>query len=151
VTTEFADLHQLHHAVQVELEVKLFTVLGVSDEGRTMTRLYSSHLREYPVGSTKRTATDVSPEWVSACVGRQQPYLAVTAADVARVFTDSALIRSLGCGSSINAPVVEGGVTLGVLNILGLENAYGQREVQTAARLAARSAAAVTVAMGDRR
>jgi len=70
---------------------------------------------------------------------------------VARVFTDSALIRSLSCGSSINAPIVKGGVTLGVLNILGSKNAYGQREVQTAARLAARSAAAVTVAMGDRR
>jgi GAF domain-containing protein len=149
--SQFADLQQLHQSVKTEMDVTLFTVLGITHRGRTMTRLYSSHPHDYPVGSTKSIDGDVSPEWVSACLEHQQPYLAVTPTNVARIFADSALIRSLGCAASINAPVVEDGVTLGVLNILGPENAYGEREVHTAARLAARSAMAVAKASRELR
>jgi len=150
MTTQFGDLQRLHLAVQQQMDVVVFTVLGHDAGAQTMTRLYSSHPREFEVGDTKRTDRGVSPEWVTACLAGQEPHLASTAADVARIFTDFRLIYSLGCGSCINAPVIHEGMTLGVLNILGPENAYGQREVQAAARLASQSVMAVQWAHGTR-
>ncbi len=43
------------------MRVELFTVLGVSDRGRTMTRLYSSHLHEYPVAAPREPPSTCRP------------------------------------------------------------------------------------------
>ncbi|MEK8144677.1 GAF domain-containing protein [Streptomyces sp. M10(2022)] len=60
-------------------------------------------------------------------------------AAVSHVFADHATIDSLGCGAVINVPVVEGGHTLGILNILDAEGRYDEESVRLASALAHRA------------
>jgi hypothetical protein len=136
-------LAEIHRAVQTETGVRLFTVLAFTDGGRTMHRIYSSHPHEYPVGGRKDVTRDVAADWIARCVTEQAPYFGRTSDDVRRVFADSALIESLGCGSIINAPVVRDGLTIGALNILDAEGAYGDDDVEKALAIASRAVDAV--------
>lgn len=136
---DLRSLAEIHRAVQAETGAKLFTVLAFTDGGRTMHRIYSSRPQEYPVGGRKDVARDVAADWLARCVSEQAPYFGRTRDDVRRVFADSALIESLGCGSIINAPVVRDGVTIGALNILDAEGAYGDDDVEKALVIASRA------------
>lgn len=138
--TDFATLEEVHDAVRNQIGVILFTVLAFTDDGRSMHRIYSSHPAEYPVGGTKNIKSEVAADWVAICVDEQAPYFGRTHHDVERIFTDSDLIESLGCGSIINAPIVLNGVTIGALNILEAEGTYTDAEVDTALQIAHRSA-----------
>lgn len=126
----------IHRAVQAGLGVKLFTILAFTDGGRTMHRIYSSHPEAYPVGGRKDVTADVAAEWIARCVTEQAPFFGRTREDVQRIFADSALIESLGCGSIINAPVVRDGVTIGALNILDAEGAYSDGDIEKAMEIA---------------
>ena len=136
---QLGTLADVHLAVQAETGARLFTVLAFTDGGRTMHRIYSSHLQEYPVGGRKDVARDVAADWIARCVTDQAPYFGRTRDDVRRIFADSPLIESLGCGSIINAPVVRGGVTIGALNILDAEGAYTDGDVEKAQAIADRA------------
>lgn len=146
-SSDLGSLAEVHRAVQDETGAKLFTVLAFTDGGRTMHRIYSSRPDEYPVGGRKDVARDVAADWLARCVTEQAPYFGRTRDDVRRVFADSALIESLGCGSIINAPVVRDGVTIGALNILDAEGAYGDDDVQKALVIASRAADVVEAAI----
>jgi hypothetical protein len=137
---DFATLEEIHDAVRNQIGVILFTVLAFTDEGRSMHRIYSSHPVEYPVGGKKDVKSEVAADWVAVCVDEQVPYFGRTHRDVERIFTDSDLIESLGCGSIINAPIIRDGVTIGALNILEAEGTYTDAQVDTALQIAHRSA-----------
>jgi hypothetical protein len=129
-------LADIHRAVQAETGVRLFTVLAFTDGGKAMQRIYSSHPQDYPVGGRKDVDRDVAADWIARCVTEQAPFFGRTREEVRRIFADSALIESLGCGSIINAPVVRDGVTVGALNILDAEGAYTDRDVEKALAIA---------------
>ncbi len=135
--------------VEVERDpgARLFTILGFINNGRTMCRLYSSRPREYPVGGTKDVDQDVASEWIQVAVHEQQPFFGSTIDDLRRVFGDADLIRSLGCGSIINAPIIMEGRTIGALNILDAEGVYTDRSVRRATEIAERSVEAVRDAL----
>ncbi|MFI9383889.1 GAF domain-containing protein [Kutzneria sp. NPDC052558] len=80
---------------------------------------------------------------MAGCVLGQRPYLGPDAAAVREVFADHRLIAELGCGAVINVPVVVGGRTLGVLNILDTEGSYDEDSVAAAESLAPLAAAAL--------
>lgn len=132
-------LAEIHEAVLAETGARLFTILAFTDGGRTMHRIYSSHPHEYPVGGRKDVTRDVAADWLARCVDEQAPYFGRTRDEVRRVFADSALIESLGCGSIVNAPVVRGGLAIGALNILDAEGAYGDDDVEKALAVASRA------------
>jgi hypothetical protein len=136
---EIQSLEALHELVQQQLGVKLFTVLAFRDEGTVMERIFSSHPAEYPPGGRKVVARDVAPDWLAACLTEQVPFFGRTPGDVNRIFKDSELIRSLGCGSIINAPIVDKGATVAALNILDAEGAYTDDDVATAVEIACSS------------
>lgn len=138
-TSRLASLAETHGAVQAETGARLFTVLAFTEGGRTMHRIYSSHPQEYPVGGRKNVTRDVAADWIARCVNEQAPYFGRTRDDVRRIFADSALIESLGCGSIINAPVVRDGLTIGALNILDAEGAYTDDDVEKALAIANRA------------
>jgi len=123
------------------MPVLLFTVLRLSDD--TLSRIYSSRPDEYPIGGSKSTAADLSPEWIEHCVQQQVPYVGNTVEDVRRAFADHDLIERLGCGSFINAPVVEDGRTIATLCILAGPGSFGDDEVAAAQLFANGSAYAV--------
>lgn len=133
--------------VDATLGALLFTILGFTDDGCTMIRLYSSQPAAYPVGGRKNMATDISPEWAAHFVEGNTPYFGRTKQDVQRIFGDHELIDSLGCGAVINAPVTDGGSLIGALNLLNPEGIYKDSDVCTAMDIARRSRTAIRTAL----
>ncbi|MEV6832285.1 GAF domain-containing protein [Amycolatopsis sp. NPDC051102] len=127
-------LSTVEERVRAELGVRLFTVLAWIPERRALRRVHSSHPAEYPVGGEK--TVEVAAGWLDRCITAQEPYFGPDRAAVREIFADHELIESLGCGSIINVPVVDGGRTLGVLNILDAEGAYDEASVKAAEALA---------------
>jgi len=121
--------------------VRLFTILAWVDDRAALHRVYSNMPQTYPLSGEK-----VMPRgapWIGQVVIAQRPYLGRDAAAVAAVFSDHALIASLGCGAVINLPVVDGGRTLGVLNLFAAEDAYDEESLTAALPLAVYSVPAL--------
>ncbi|GHF27251.1 GAF domain-containing protein [Amycolatopsis deserti] len=128
------DLSTVEARVAEAVGVRLFTVLAWFPERRAMRRVYSNRPEQYPVGGEK--TVEISAGWLRQCVEEQQPYLGADREAVRAVFADAELIESLGCGAVINVPVVDGGRTLGALNILDAEGEYDEASVAAAVELA---------------
>ena len=109
--TAFTDLH----ARSAALGTRLFTVTTVDEEAGLARRVFTSHPVEYPLSGTKPLTKD---GWYDATIAGQQTFVANTPPEFAKYFFDHALIVSLGLGSCINVPVVDGGRVLGTVNIL---------------------------------
>ena len=109
--TVFTDLHTRCAA----LGTRLFTVTTVDDKAGLARRLYTSHPVEYPVSGTKPLEKD---GWYDTTIAGKRTFVANTPPEFAKYFFDHALIVSLGLGSCINVPVVDGARVLGTVNIL---------------------------------
>lgn len=131
-------VNSLYREIKDKIGTRLFTILAFRADGTEMERTFSSHPAQYPVGGRKNVAADVAQDWLSACLTEQVPFFGRTQKDVERIFKDFELIRSLGCGSIINVPIVDGGTTKAALNILDAEGAYTDQEVLTAVEIAKR-------------
>jgi hypothetical protein len=142
-------LTEVHDRVRAEMGVKLFTILAFTDGGQTMQRIYSSHPQQYPVGGRKDVVSAVAADWVTRCRDEQAPYFGASREDVRRIFTDSALIESLGCGSIINVPIVRHGVCIGALNILDAEGTYSGADIEKALMIAERAGEIVERIVGE--
>lgn len=120
---------------------RLFTVLAWDDERGALHRVHSSAPDAYPLGGEKVMPAEAP--WIVQVVRERRPYLGRDAAAVAAVFSDHALITSLGCGAVVNVPVVDGDRTLGVLNLLDEQGAYDEASVEAALGLGVRSVPAL--------
>jgi hypothetical protein len=69
--------------------------------------------------------------WVETVLEGKRPFSALTIEEIAVVFPDFELIRSLGCESAMNLPVVVGDQVIGTINLLHEKGYY------TGARVAA--------------
>ena len=113
----YAELHQACAA----LGTRLFTV-SVQDDAREVAwRAYTSHPVEYPLSGEKPVTRD---GWYDHCIAGQKTFVANTAPEFARYFFDHALITSMGLGSCINIPVVDGERVLGTVNLLAEEQHF---------------------------
>jgi len=129
-----ADFAEVEQRARAAPGLRLFTVLAWDDERGALHRLHSSDPAAYPLGGEKVMPRDAP--WIVQVVVEQRPFLGRDAAAVAAVFSDHDLIASLGCGATVNVPVVEGHSTLGVLNFLDAEGCYDEASVLAALPLA---------------
>jgi hypothetical protein len=106
---------------------RLFTVTIVDMQAELARRVYSSHPVEYPVTGTKPVHRDA---WFEIVHGQRRSFVANTIHDIAKVFPDFELIKSLGCGSVINLPVVLRNELVATVNLLHVEHHYTQDRVQ---------------------
>jgi hypothetical protein len=114
----------------------LFTVLLRHEATGEVERFWTSHPAEYPVGGRK----PMNPTfWTAQVIEGQRPYLGRDYEAVKAVFFDHALIRSLGCESVLNIPVVWAGRTLGTLNLLHRAGWYAESDIPLAETIAALS------------
>lgn len=127
-------LSTVEDKVRSAIGFRLFTVLAWLPRRGVLRRVHSSHPEQYPVGGEKRA--EVAGTWLARCVVEQSPYFGPDPAAVREIFADHRLIESLGCGSIINVPVVSGGTTLGVLNILDAQGHYDESSIAGALELA---------------
>ena len=109
--TAYTDLHSRCAA----LGTRLFTVTRLDEEKALFARVFTSHPVEYPVSGTKTMERD---GWYDVTIAGRRTFVANTPPEFARYFFDHELIVSLGLGSCINVPVVDGGQVLGTVNIL---------------------------------
>lgn len=128
--------------------VVLFTALQWQPSSQSLKRLFTSHPEAYPSGGAKNGSTtdgadggepssDVSALWLDTVIKRKQIFYAADDESTAAVFSDMDLIRSLGCGSVINLPVLSGGQVVGVLAVLAPEGTYTPASVTDAEAIVA--------------
>ncbi len=87
---------------------------------------------ELPASGTKPTHRN---EWFDIVHGERRAFVANTIEDIAKVFPDHELIKSLGCESVINLPVYIGGEMLGTVNCLDVAHHYTPERVERALAL----------------
>ncbi len=125
----FAALETL---VRATVGVGLFTLTEIDPAAGKASRIYSNQPDAYPVHGQK----DVVPNrWTAAVLDRHETFVASTIDDIATVFPDHALIRSLGYESCMNIPVIVGGTVVGTLNCLDIRGHYTGQSVQNSGSL----------------
>ena len=93
-------------------------------------RIHSSNEAAYPVGGWKPLRRG---PWFETVIEGQRPFVALTIEEIAVVFPDHELIRSLGCESALNLPVVVDDRVIGTLNLLHEKGYYTPARVAAAA------------------
>lgn len=113
----------LESAMQAAIGARLFTILLKHSDGSS--ERYWTNRPEYPVGGRKPPNDTV---WAQRLMVEQRCYRANDFAGIQAVFFDHALIRSLGCESVLNIPVVWAGTTLGTINLLDAAGHYSEAD-----------------------
>jgi hypothetical protein len=111
----------LHKIAEAVVPCRLFTVMTVDNANGLARRAYTSDPKNYPVSGTKPIHKD---RWFSVVHDEKRTFVANTIVDIATVFPDFELIKSLGCGAVINLPVVLQGELKATINLLDAEQAY---------------------------
>jgi hypothetical protein len=125
----FAALCQLTRDV---VGVKLFTVMTHDGRKGVASRIFSNMPEAYPVSGTKpANPTD----WSRQVIEKKQTFVANDIEGIKAVFDDHELIKSLGCESVINVPIVVGGEVLGTINCLHEAGFYTTDKVEAAEAL----------------
>jgi GAF domain-containing protein len=139
-----SDTYTRLHTACAALGTRLFTVSTLDVAAGLARRAYTSHPIEYPVSGTKPLTRD---GWYDFCITGQQSFVANTAPEFAKYFFDHALITSLGLGSCINVPVVDGGQVLGTVNLLAKEQHFTPERLNAYHALIAGAHAALVAEM----
>jgi hypothetical protein len=105
---------------------KLFTLLYVAPNKLRVKRLYTNMPNEYPVGGYKEIK---STPWHKRVVEERRAWVGYNAKDIEWAFFDHELIKSLGCESAMNVPVVYSGRLLGTMNLLDAAGHYKESDV----------------------
>ena len=127
-----ATFRALEKLVQDTIGVKLFTLMEV-DLARNMAwRSYSNMPQAYPTLGEKPR---VQNRWSDIVDGRHQTFVANTIEEIAVVFPDHALIKSLGCESCLNLPIFIDGRLRGTQNCLHVAENYTTERITAAETL----------------
>ena len=111
---------------------KLFTVMTHDGRNGVAGRVYSNMPDAYPVSGTKPAN---ETDWSRQVIKEKKTFVANDIEGIAAVFDDHALIRSLGCESVINVPIVVGGAVIGSINCLHEAGYYTSERVEAAEAL----------------
>jgi len=133
----------LQTIVREEVGANLFTLMMFDARSQLSRRIHSSHPQEYPVSEVKPLSAGL---WSRTVVEKRMTFVANTIEAIAEVFPDHELIRSLGCGSVVNLPVVFDGAVIGVANALDKPGHYTPERVERMERLAPFAAIALLAA-----
>jgi GAF domain-containing protein len=122
----------LRALTETTVGVKLFTVMIYDGKRGLAQRIYSNMPDAYPVSGTKpANLTD----WSKQVIEAKRTFVANDINGIARVFDDHEFIRSLGCESVMNVPIVVAGEVMGTINCLHDAGFYTREKVETAETL----------------
>lgn len=114
------------------LGVKLFTLMSFDFRAGVAERFYSNMPEAYPVSGTKPVNTT---DWARHVLHEHRIFVANDIEGIAEVFYDHELIRSLGCESVVNIPIVIGGNVVGTINCLHEAGFYRDDRLAAAEKL----------------
>ena len=116
----------LERGIKETVGVKLFTLLYVAPNAKRVKRLYTNMPKEYPVGGYKEIK---DTPWHKRVVQEKRAWVGYNAKDIEWAYFDHELIKSLGCESAMNVPVVYCGRLLGTMNLLDKAGHYQESDV----------------------
>ena len=122
----------LHDLAATIIPARLFTLTAINMAAMQVRRVYSSHPDVYPLLGTKPIVMD---DWFRAMQTERRITAINTSAAMEGQFPDLALIRSLGCNSSLSIPIMAGNDLLGTINALDAEGSYPAAALEQAAAL----------------
>jgi GAF domain-containing protein len=117
----------LRELTQQSVGAKLFTITVVDPDSGLFTRIYTNMPDAYPTSGTKPAD---ETDWSRQVIREKRTFVANDIDSIAAVFPDHALIKSLGCESVINVPVVIGGNVRGTINCLHEAGFYTEERVE---------------------
>jgi GAF domain-containing protein len=138
-----ATLGALQAIFREDVGARLFTVMTFDAHTGVSQRIHSSHPKEYPVSGAKPLSVGL---WSRTVIDERRIFVANTIEGIAKVFSDHELIRSLGCESVVNLPVVFAGGVIGTVNMLDAPGFYTPERVARIERLAPFAAIALLAA-----
>ena len=121
-----AAFEALCRLAQQSVGAKLFTVTLQDRASGGSRRAFSNMPQAYPVSGTKPADRT---DWSRQVLVEKRTFVANDIDSIAAVFPDHALIRSLGCESVINVPIVIAGEVLGTINCLHEAGFYTSERV----------------------
>ena len=111
---------------------KLFTIMTSDRAHRVNARVYSNMPDAYPVSGTKPAN---ETDWSRQVIGERKTFVANDIEGIRAVFDDWELIRSLGCESVMNVPILIDGEVAGTINCLDAAGHYTPERVEAAEAL----------------
>jgi len=106
---------------------KLFTLMVIDKSRKYVERVYSSNKKIYPLLGTKPIPKNA---WTKRVLIEKKEFLGTNFTQIKKLFFDYETIKSIGCGSIINLPVINNNKVLGTLNILHKENYYNKKHLK---------------------
>jgi hypothetical protein len=122
----------LEAATTDDVGTLLFTATTHDTGTMRSIRVYSGNPAAYPVGGWKPLRPG---PWFATLIEGRRPFTAMTIEEIAVVFPDFELIRSLGCESALNLPVVVDDRVIGTINLLHEKGYYTPARVAAAVDL----------------
>jgi hypothetical protein len=138
-----ATLLALQTLFRQEVGARLFTVMTFDAPTGLSQRVHSSHPEEYPVSGVKPLSRGL---WSRTVIDERKTFVLNSIEAIAEVFPDHELIRSLGCESVVNLPVVFADAVIGTVNCLDARGYYTPERVAEVEGLAPFAAMALIVA-----
>ncbi|MCY4240425.1 MAG: GAF domain-containing protein [Rhodobacter sp.] len=138
----------LERLVDRTVGVRLFTLMEIDRDRDVARRSYTNMPDIYPVQGEKPLMRN---RWFETVDGRHEIFVANTLEEIAEVFADHELIRSVGCESCLNLPIVIRGRLRGTLNCLHGAGHYTPDRVVAARSLKPAGALAFLMAETIRR
>ena len=129
----------LHALVETAMGVRLFTLMTFDARTRGAQRIYSNMPDAYPVLGVKPIN---EAYWANKVLDLHETFVANDIDTIAGVFFDFELIRSLGCESAVNVPIVVAGNVIGTINCLHEAGHYTPERVRASDSLKLPGAAA---------
>ncbi|OAN76409.1 hypothetical protein A8B78_02680 [Jannaschia sp. EhC01] len=126
VDQPLATFKAMEALVRETIGVQLFTLTQIDQSAGVASRIYTTLPDAYPVHGQKQIEPNT---WTETVLERHDTFVANTISDIATVFPDHALIKSLGYGSCVNIPVIIAGKVVGTLNCLHATGHYTPRRV----------------------
>lgn len=123
---------------------KLTTATVFDRPAGRLRRVYSQNAAAYAVGGFKPIPDN---KWTSTLLDRHEIYTALSIEGIAEDFADWQLIRSLGCESIANLPVVLGGETVGAFNLLNVSGYYTKERLARAGEVMPYASLAIATAL----
>jgi hypothetical protein len=101
--------------VQQDVGAVIYSCSTFDLVARNSRRIYSNLPEIYPVSGLK----DIVPNrWTEQVLDARKTFVANALDEIAQVFPDHPIIKSLGCGAVINMPVFLAGRFMGTVNVL---------------------------------
>ena len=122
----------LRAITEATVGARLFTVMTFDPRTRLAQRIYSNMPDAYPESGTKPANPT---EWSRLVLEEKKTFVANDIEGIAKVFDDHELIRSLGCESVMNVPIIVAGEVFGTINCLHEAGFYTPEKVQAAEAL----------------